>query len=223
MVLQKKSSEEWAAMNPEEKSEWTEAWRAQKKEASSKVKEDIITRKLRLLEQPNSMVLAPRTAEGHLMSHILFGFDRVVNRLRMSAGGVRVQISDVVRMMEAVSGVINDLEKVDMALGGNTSLMYESPDTKRLLAAQRTSYVFVPRTTEGQRVASILKRLDPQLVQLRMTCTDFEKVGDTIAHVTAAIRSLHEVTERIAKQINDDYYAPSGLLEQPVKTAAVAV
>lgn len=186
---------------------------AEKETPSAEV---IIERKLRMLEYPSALVLAPRTSEGHLMTKMLFGFDRVVNKLRMSAGGVHVKISDVVEMMAEVNGVISELEKVAMSLGGgNNSIMFESPETKRMLAARRTSYVFVPRTEEGQRTAYIIKRLDPQLVQLRSTCTDFTKVGEAIASVSKIIQTMNDVTEGIAKRININYYAPKGLVQAP--------
>jgi hypothetical protein len=173
--------------------------------------EAIIERKLRMLELPAALVLAPRTSEGHLMTKILFGLDRTVNKLRMSAGG-STKISDVVKMMAEINSVISELEKVAASFGaGDNSMMFESPEAKRMLAARRTSYVFVPRTEEGQRVAYIIKRLDPQLVQLRTTCTDFAKVGKTIASVSQIVSTMNEVVESIAQRLNVDYYPPKAL------------
>ena len=185
--------------------------RDKEKEKVKPSAEAIIERKLRMLEFPAALVLAPRTSEGHLMTKILFGFDRVVNKLRMSAGG-STKISDVVKMMAEVNNVISGLEKVATSFGaGNNSMMFESPEAKRMLAARRTSYVFVPRTEEGQRVAYIIKKLDPQLVQLRTTCTDFATVGKAIASVSQIISTMNEVTGSIAQRLKVDYYPPKGL------------
>ncbi len=201
----KRTEKPWPQMTEEER----EAFKTAKKVLASRITE----RKLRMLEEnPSSaVVLAPKTVEGHIMVKMLFGFDRVINKLRMSAGS-RTRVEDVVKMMGHVNNVISALERVSASLGGNNvPTIYESPEIKRMLAERANSYVFIARSEEGQQTAYHIKRLDPQLVQLRTTCTDFTRVDKAVADISQVIRTMNDVATDIAKQIHVDYFPPKGM------------
>ena len=59
-------------------------------------------RKLRLVKEQASIVLAPKMREMHLLTQMLFAADKAINRMRMEAGTAQMPL----RELEAASGRI---------------------------------------------------------------------------------------------------------------------
>ncbi|MFA5180422.1 MAG: hypothetical protein WC405_03820 [Syntrophales bacterium] len=206
----------------------------QDREDKAAVAASVLNRKVRLVGDPMAIVLAPRSREGHLIVKIMFGFDRVVNSMRMKAG-VSIPIDKVVESLRSTEEFTLRLDSLTRTLSelssnsyGIGSYQYETPESRRLLAERRSSYVFVPRTEEGRKIALLIKRIDPLLIQCRTTCTDFTRAGEVITGVIGAFVDFNELTRQLAKTAKVDYGAPKGIitlvsakgLNSPVSSAA---
>ena len=179
----------------------------------------IIERKLRLLENPSSMVIAPRTREGHLMTKILFGFDKAVNQVRLKAA-TYIPIKDVTASLKDVENFISRFEAAVRSLGDDNYSGYadnnlyrgrENPETKKALAERRTTYVFLARTEEGREIAVMLKRFDPLLLKFRATCTDFTKSKKVFDAVIDAIKDFNSLTVSLSSLAKVQYRIPERL------------
>jgi len=168
-------------------------------------------KKMRLLENPVSVVIAPKTREGHLLTKILFGFDKVVNQIRLRAGSY-IPIPEAASSLREAGEFIAGFEGLARSLGdGGYGSQWETEETRRMLAARRSTYVFLPRTEEGKRMALLLKRFDALLMQFKTTCLDFEKIGKTLADITDAISGFHNLTAKLATSARVEYRSPRGL------------
>lgn len=184
----------------------------------NKTVEAIIERKMRLVENPSSLVIAPRTREGHMMAKIIFVFDKVVNQIRLKAG-TYIPIEDVTASLKNVRTFISRFEAALKSLGDDnyagtadsSRYTWENPETRKILAAKRTTYVFLPKTEEGRQAALILKRFDPLLLQFRATCTDFEKAQKILDSIIGTISDFHRLTVELSSLANVQYRAPKGL------------
>jgi len=184
----------------------------------NKTIEAIIERKLRLVENPSSLIIAPRTREGHMMAKIIFVFDRMVNQIRLKAG-TYIPIADVTTSLKNVKIFMSRFETLLRFLGDDNyagtadspRYSWENPETRKILAAKRTTYVFLPKTEEGRQAALTLKRFDPLLLQFRATCTDFEKAEKILDSVTGTIFAFHNLTTELSSLAKVQYRTPKGL------------
>lgn len=170
----------------------------------------IIERKLRLAENPLSIALAPKTTEGHAMVKILFGFDKAVNHLRLKAG-TYIPMSDVQASMKEINGVVGKLESTTKLFGDDGvgfGFGAESGVTKRTLAINSGTYVFLPRTREGKAISLLLKRLDPMLMRFRTTCNDFSKAEKVLNQLMGVIGDFDTVTGKLLALCRMSYESP---------------
>lgn len=176
--------------------------------------EEIIQRKVRMAEDPLSLVLAPKTREGHILVKILFGFDRAVNQVRMKAGTF-LAMDESLKMLNKAAKPLLSIEKIasDLSNNNGTKAGYgystkEDYQAKIMLAQRKTTYAFLPRTEEGRKVAEGIKVLDPRLLEFRTKCTDFSQTAVVIKDVLALISEFDTVTTSISKFAGVEYEAP---------------
>lgn len=172
----------------------------------------IIERKVKLVENPASIILAPKTREGHIMVKILFGSDKAMGAIRLKAG-TYIPVQDVTASLKKAEEFISHLQGVLTLLGSDGSGLtgYTSPELKVELAKRRTSYVFIPRTTEAQKIAQLIKGFDGALLAFRNTCTDFTKAKKVIDAVVGVISEFHNLTEELSGIAKINYKTPKGL------------
>src|SRR5208283_2735768 len=95
-------------------------------EAVTRNKADvIIERKLRLVKEQGSIVLAPKMRDLHLLTQLLFVTDKAVNRMRMRAGAAYMPVSELESAGERLAGFTGRVRTFSSALGGSTH--YVSP------------------------------------------------------------------------------------------------
>ncbi|HOE19209.1 MAG TPA: hypothetical protein PLB95_00650 [Syntrophales bacterium] len=196
--------------------------------------EDILKRKMIEVANPMSLVIAPKTREGHAMIKIAMRYDKAINRLRLN-GGTTVAISAVMSCLEKAREFHGKMNALLTSLSDGSGIstfmssQMDTPDTRLLLAQQRSSYVYLPSTSEGREMMYMIKRLDPLLVQYRTTCDDYEKVGRVVRVVLQTISSFSDLTMYLSKTINYQYEPPKnmnwvlrqmGEIENQAKTVA---
>ena len=164
-----------------------------------------IERKMRAVSDPGSMVIAPRSSEGHLMVEILFNFDRGFNRLKTRAVTF-IPLEEAKRGFEAVeklSAAFETLAKklnrdgMDDATNGTS--VYDDYRNKGMYAQQSNTYVFIPRQPESRKIAAMLRVIDSGVMKLRTTATNMDVLGRALEELITLIRSFYEQTESIAK------------------------
>ena len=176
---------------------------------------DIQARKLELQSNPRSILLLPLTKEGHMMVKILYGFDKIMNAIRMQAG-TAIPIEQVVSHLEEADKFIQHYELIAVSLSdgnfrGTGTYQSENPESREFLVRSRSSYVILPRCEESNKMAKLIKRVDPLLMQCRSTCTDFSRVGDTINGIVKGVGGFHELTQRLAVAAKKIYEHPKGI------------
>lgn len=179
----------------------------------SKIAEEIKERKLRMLNEPRSIVIAPKMRESHMIMKIFFGFDKSVNKVRTMAGTF-VSVPDVVSSLRKANSIIEKFESLIKSVGGDSEYLVSMDldhSTAKAIAEKPSSYVVIPRTEEGRKMCLLVKRFDSSLLKLRTTCTDFTKTDKIFKSVSTFIADFHATTTEIASITKTDYKAPKGI------------
>lgn len=177
--------------------------------ARDKQREIWQARKMETAMDPASIVISPKTPEADMLTQILINFDKALNHMHLRAG---TYIS-MPKVLEMQKEIINSFEKLDELMeglsplyqtlsSGLSSQLYDadsSIDSKKRLASANFSWVFVPKTMEGNKLARAIKMMDSQLVSLKTTCSDFTKIEAIITGAVDVIKSFYEMTEKLAK------------------------
>ncbi len=183
---------------------------ATKEKKKNSYLEEVKEKKLIEIANPMSIVINPSTREGHALTKIAMRYDKVINRLRIN-GGVYVSIVKVTNSLEKVKALHAKFGKLIMmmsdgvGIGGYVTAQMETQEARLLLAQRSTSYVYLPRTMEGREFLQMVKMLDPLLVRLRTTCTDYEKVAPIIIGVLNLIVEANRLTMKMARAANIVY------------------
>ena len=164
-----------------------------------------IERKLRAVADPGSMVIVPRSSEGHLMVEILFNFDRGFNRLKTRAvtfiplEEARKGFEAVEKLIAAFENLAKKLNRDGMEDATNGTSVYDDYRNKGMYAQQSNTYVFIPRQPESRKIAAMLRVIDSGVMKLRTTATNMDVLGRTLEELIGLIKSFYEQTESIAK------------------------
>ena len=182
-----------------------EQGQVQSKTSPEEARQRRIERKMRAVSDPGSMVIAPRSSEGHLMVEILFNFDRGFNRLKTRAVTF-IPLEEAKKGFEAVEKLGAAFETLAKKLNrealddaSNGTSVYDDYRNKGIYAQQSNTYVFIPRQPESRRIAAMLRVIDSGVMKLRTTATSMEVLGRALEELITLIRSVYEQTEFIAK------------------------
>jgi len=164
-----------------------------------------IERRMRAIADPGSMVIVPRSSEGHLMVEILFNFDRGFNRLK-SRAVTFIPLEEAKRGFEAVDKLTASFESLAKKLNrdalddaSNGTSLYDDYRNKGMYVQQSNTYVFIPRQPESRKIAAMLRVIDAGVMKLRTTATSMDVLAKTLEELIVLIRSFYEQTEFIAK------------------------
>ena len=182
-----------------------EQGQVQSKTSPEEARQRRIERKMRAVSDPGSMVIAPRSSEGHLMVEILFNFDRGFNRLKTRAVTF-IPLEEAKKGFEAVEKLSAAFETLAKKLNrealddaSNGTSVYDDYRNKGIYAQQSNTYVFIPRQPESRKIAAMLRVIDSGVMKLRTTATSMEVLGRALEELITLIRSFYEQTEFIAK------------------------
>lgn len=185
-------------------------------ENDAKDKADVIMeRKLRLAREQGSIVLAPRMRDLHILTRMLFTIDRAINRMRMNAGTRYVSLSDLEDANERIIRLTNRVREFTGALGGTA--YYIAPGSnlleKEILLQKRNSYVFMPKTAEGNTLANLFISLDSAYFEFKIKSPlhDIRKLGEAIDTMKGIVRDFLELTSDLAAKARVDFIKPKGL------------
>ena len=157
-----------------------------------------------ILENPQSIVFVPRTIEGMILGDLIFSLDWSVGRIRQGAGTF-IPVESVVAALKKVEGFIKEFSDfVNSTFSdGSEVIVYESIESKKTLASIKRAIVINPRTLEASEVARLVKRLDPALIILKNTCTDFsktekvfKKLVDFLLKFDSLVKELYDLLKR---------------------------
>ena len=134
-------------------------------------------RKMKNLTDPTSIVIVPRSAGGHNLTKVLFGFDKVIHKMRVDGGlgGVKVgKVTEGIVMIQEFKGQLKELAGAitSMAKYPSNAMydMHESPEHKKILAHTSGSYVIVPSTNDTKEIGQLIKRIEAALTVVNGTC-----------------------------------------------------
>jgi len=170
-----------------------------------------ISRKLSLIEDPNSIIISPMTREGHILLRMTFGFDRVLGQLRRNFG-TQFDLVETIEKMKKVEEFMNEFKEFVNSSSGNGGIFlgfYETPEMKKAIAQRRNSRVINPRNNEGKEIALLIKRFDPMLYQFRSTYPDFQKLEEVVNRVLKIILKFDSLISELSSFVGTDYDSPS--------------
>lgn len=171
--------------------------------------EEVLKRRLRIIENPQSIVLVPRTREGMILADLTLALDRGVGRIREDSGTflpvdkVVVSLKKVDEFTREFSDFINSTFS-----DGSEIAVYETFEAKKTLASLKRAIVFNPRSLEGKEMARMVKRLDPALVALRNTCTDFSKTEKVFKKLIELIIKFDSLVKELYALLGSSYRSP---------------
>lgn len=158
--------------------------------------------KKRLLENPDSIVIAPHTQEGFIFAKLLLIADKYIWLLRKKAG-VTIDLEIVEQHLDRVNKYIRSMEELvgpgDVWRSGFTA------EDKYKLGMLKRSFVFVPRTAESRLLISQFKRIDPLLVHMRAT-QPVEELTKKAKVIAEKIREFDELIKDIANTVDSKLF-----------------
>lgn len=169
-----------------------------------------LERKLKQAENPGSVVMAFRSRECMAVISTLFSFDKAVSRLRWIAG-LQIPMDKATELLDGVKAFTGNFEGIVTEVNGGTfydliGSRYEDLTTKRILANKRNATVFFPRTEEGDKVARLLKNLDPNLFLAKSGSLDFARTAGMLKKVyEVMLLKFHEITETLCETTQIEY------------------
>lgn len=183
----------------------SEQGQTQSKMSPEEARQKRVERKLKAVADPSSMVIVPRSSEGHLMVEILFNFDKGFNRLKTRAvtfiplEEAKKGFEAVDKLSAAFEGLAKKLNRDAMDDASNGTSVYDDYRNKGMYAQQSNTYVFIPRQPESRRIAALLRVIDSGVMKLRTTATNMDVLGRALEELITLIKSFYEQTEFIAK------------------------
>lgn len=179
--------------------------------------QDHLDRKMRLVKEPNSIVIAPKVRDVHYLAKLLYTTDKAINNMRLNAG-VRVsltKLSDMsAKINEFMATATNYLKAISHG-GGYFSpgLSFPSIEQKQLLAQWKNTYVIVPKTAEGESLANLFISLDSAFCEFKVKTplTDMTRIGEAITHMRDIVRQFRDLTSELAALTRTPFTPPRGL------------
>lgn len=178
--------------------------------------ETVLEKRLRIAENHQSIVIAPKTREGHILVDLAFSLDRIVNQIRLRAG-TYINIQDVVSSLKRVDEFIREFREFVNSfglLGGDGGIggsVFDSHEMKRALVSLRSSRVILPRTNEAREVILLVKRLDPAMVQFRSSCTDFSKSEELFKKLVNLLEKFYLLVQDLSYEFKIHFRNPKEL------------
>ncbi len=171
------------------------------------VRQRRLERKLRTVADPRSMIIVPRSSEGHLMVEILYNFDRGFNVLQRRAITF-IPLEEAKKGFEAAEKLIAAFESLARKLNrdamddaDNGTSVYDDYKNKGMYAQQANTYAFIPRQRESRRIAIMLRVIDAGIMKVRTTAASIDVLGKALEELIALIRLFYEQTESLAKMV----------------------
>ena len=149
-------------------------------------------RKVRRARDPKCIIIAPKMRETHFLCHLLFGFDKCINNLRLNVGTF-VDIKTVLEKSAEIEMFLKRVEEFIAALGGQRYYamgMQDGPEQKAILVQQRNTYAFVPKTQEAARLAELLKSLDSAMLDYKTKVTLNESMGQMLGKIIQEMKNI---------------------------------
>jgi hypothetical protein len=163
------------------------------------------------LQDPQSLLLLPRTPEGRVIVGMLFPLDKAVNRLRLSAGH-SLSVGEVQAQLDRIYDWVNRGQELLKAMGVSEQdfppasvLNYQYRLT---LAGQRNARVITPRSEETKKVSRVAEKLDGVILHTRMSCDDLSQAEHLFTKIHELIRRLHELIADFCAQVELPYRTP---------------
>ena len=160
--------------------------------------EAIMERKLRLVKEQASIVLAPKMP-GYAPAHpdALYGGQGD----QQDADGRRYETDAPPELEAASERIVKFTQKVrgfTGALGGQSLYLGfgSDPREKEILARRRNAYVFMPKTAEGATLANLFISLDSAYCEFKIKSPlhDIARLGEAIDTMRRLAREFHEFT-----------------------------
>lgn len=175
-----------------------------------------IERKLLAIQNPNCIILAPHIKDLHLLAQMLYAFDRSINQMRMKAGIV-VSLDALDQINNKVGAFTEKVSTFTRSLGGNnfysSGIITDNPDTRQLLARNKHTHTFVPKTIEGDRIAKLFKSLDGAYCEYKSKCSlnDITELGRVVTTMRQIVAEFHSLIAELAILVRIKYVPPRDL------------
>lgn len=183
-------------------------------------RQERIDKKLRQIQDPRSIVIAPKVRDVHFLATMLYTFDKAVNNMRLNVG-LRVPVADLKTKRDDIAEFTKDITEYMRALGaGNYGNYYYlggnqsvNPEQKQFLAKRNNTYVFIPSTTEGENLANLIISLDSAFCEFKVKfpLTDLNKISEAMDHMRGLVRKCRDLVSNIASLTNTRFIEPRGL------------
>lgn len=163
------------------------------------------------LQDPQSLLLLPRTPEGRVIVGMLFPLDKAVNRLRLSAGH-SLSVGEVQAQLDRIHEWVHLGYELLKAMGVSEQDFAPAPvlnyQYRLTLAGQRNARVITPRSEETKKVSRVAEKLDGVILHTRMSCDDLSQAEHLFTKIHELIRCLHELIADFCGQVELPYRTP---------------
>lgn len=171
----------------------------------------ILERKLRALNNADSIFILPFAREGFKMAHMVRAADKLMSTVKRKFG-VTVdvkQAKEIFREFEALAAILwNFVFKLSPNLHNIESKDWrrvnDSLEVKKTIAHRRASVVIEPRSEESAQIAMAVKIIQLKNIELRQTST-FEELEKFVKEYAKILTEFDAILGKTATKLGEEY------------------
>jgi hypothetical protein len=182
---------------------------------SAKAKEEkhtlILERKLRALNNADSIFILPFAREGFKMAHMSRAADKLMSTVKRKFG-VTVDVKQAKEIFRDFEDFAGMLWKFVFKLSPNLHSIQSKDwrrvndpvEVKKTIAFRRASIVIEPRSEESAQIAMAVKIIQQKNIELRQTST-FEELEKFVKEYAKILIDFDEILGKAATKLGEDY------------------
>jgi uncharacterized protein YqgV (UPF0045/DUF77 family) len=171
----------------------------------------ILERKLRALNNIDSIFILPYGTEGFKMSQMVRSADKFLSTVKRKFG-ITIELKEAKAVFQEFDDFAGKLWKFIYEISPNLHnvdpqdwrKINDEPGTKKIIAYRKASVVIEPRSEESGKIAMAVKIIQQRNIQVRQKST-FEELEKFVQEYVAILSAFDNLLERVAKRLKLDY------------------
>jgi hypothetical protein len=171
----------------------------------------ILERKLRALNNIDSIFILPYGTEGFKMSHMVRSADKFLSIVKRKFG-ITIELKEAKAVFQEFDDFGGKLWKFVYKISPNLHnvdpqdwrKINDEPGTKKTIAYRKASVVIEPRSEESGKIAMAVKIIQQRNIQVRQKST-FEELEKFVQEYVGVLSAFDNLLERVAKRLKLDY------------------
>ncbi len=175
-------------------------------------REKLFEQKLRNARNPDCILIAPRTKEGHALVKMLMVFNKAVSVLKTKAiVAGKQEFSDCLKKVFEFTENALDFWNLRLEVRSPLAPIVSEidPHTQTMLVKKPNSYAFIPATGETKLLAKIINNIDYAISNLKTNAlgpSDQERLSVLVKETVKWIREFDSLIDEVISLVGFVYF-----------------